>query len=132
MKTNEALKYTLTVLPAPLIPHSRIPVDVIFNTYSDYINGKITTQYAAALYIFCASRHSFRLYYVRIIANQNTWHMFFSKLQGNCIEAAFESLEAGWTSIVIIMREFAYPLHSSWWKSYAHAVLCHNGMGLGP
>jgi hypothetical protein len=127
--TRERLQYTITVLPAILVPHSRIPVHVIFNTVTDYINGTIANQYSAALLIFCASRHSFRLYYTRIIARHKDWYVFFS---GNREEVQPEPATESWAAVIIPMKEYAVPLHSEWWESYAHAALCLNGMGLGP
>jgi hypothetical protein len=131
-ETGQALQYTITVLPAALISYSRIPVNAIFNTISGYLNGKIATQYAAALAIFCESRHSFRLYYVRIIANLGNWYTLFSKLQGGPENSLPEPIEKKWPAVVVLMEDAAYPLHSNWWQSYCHAVLCHAGMGLGP
>jgi hypothetical protein len=127
--THERLQYTITVLPAALIPHSRIPVHVIFNTVTGYINGTIANQYKAALLIFCASRHSFRLYYTRIITRHADWYVFFS---GNREEALPESKTESWAVVIIPMKEYARPLHLTWLESYTHAALCLNGMGLGP
>jgi hypothetical protein len=128
-ETHERLQYTITVLPAPLIPHSRIPVQVIFSTVTDYINGVIANQYRAALLIFCSSRHSFRLYYMRIIARHADWYVFFC---GKREEALPEPESESWTAVITLMKEYARPLHLTWWESYTHAALCLNGMGLGP
>jgi hypothetical protein len=128
-ETKELLQYTMTVLPSSLIPHSRIPVHVIFNTVTNYMNGAIANQYRAALLIFCSSRHSFRLYYMRIIARHTDWYAFFSGIRE---EPLIGPETESWAQVISLMKEYARPLHTEWWESYAHAVLCLNGMGLGP
>jgi hypothetical protein len=128
-ETKEHLQYTITVLPAPLVPHSRIPVNVIFSAVTRYMNGTVANQYEAALLIFCASRHSFRLYYKRIISRHPDWYEFFSGIRDETLP---EPAQESWIVFVILVKEYAWPYHSKWWESYAHAVLCLNGMGLGP
>jgi hypothetical protein len=128
-ETKERLQYTVTVLPAPLVPHSHIPVDVIFSAVTKYMNGTVENQYGAALLMFCASRHSFRLYYMRIITRHPDWYEFFSEI---CYETLPEPAQESWTAFVVLVKEHAWPNYSDWWESYTHAVLCLNGMGLGP
>jgi hypothetical protein len=131
-ETRQALQYTITVLPAALIPYGRIPVNAVFNAITGYFNGEIATQYAAALAIFCESRHSFRLYYMRMVAGINGWHTLFSRLQGETGKTLPEPIGERWPILIVLMEETAWPVRSNWWQAYCHSVLCYNGMGLGP
>jgi hypothetical protein len=111
-----------------LIPYSRIPVKKIFEGFAGYINRKIKTHFEATLILGCNNRHSFRLYYIRIIKKLDTWLTLF---QAESKEGERE-VRMKWKIIVTGMKDWASPHLTDKWQAYGHTLLCHKKMGLGP
>jgi hypothetical protein len=130
IETDETPQYTTTVLPACLIPHSRVQVNLVLQAFRLYLDHNLKTQYAAALHILCNNRHSFRLYYTRIIARLDTWSTLFE----NRGEMKLVNLPLGekWTKIEASLKDWSDPKSLAHWRSYGHAILVHKKMGLGP
>jgi hypothetical protein len=125
------LQYTITILPACLIPYSRIPVEKIFKGFTGYINKKIKTHFEATIILGCNNRHSFRLYYIRIIKKIDTWLALF-QTKSEEEPAVNKSLSGKWKTIVTGMKDWASPHLTDKWQAYGHTVLCYKKMGLGP
>jgi hypothetical protein len=126
------LQYTITILPACLIPYSRIPAEKVFNAFTDYINKKTKTHFEATLILGCNNRHSFRLYYIRIIGKLDTWLTFFQSESKEGEEAVNKSVNMKWKTIVTSMKDWTSPHLTDKWQAYGHTMLCHKKMGLGP
>lgn len=132
-ESGELLQYTITILPALLLPYSRIPVDKILSSFSYYIYKKFRNQYEAAVEIFCENRHSFQLYYLRLKLKIERWYTFFIEGERDRLEEKnVENVQTLWERVAYFMKELAHPHYTPYWRAYAHTFLCMNGMGLGP
>jgi hypothetical protein len=131
-KTGEKLQYTITILPAPLIPYSRIPVETVFSSFNAYITGELKNQYETVLQMNCENRHSFRLYYLRIKNLLAHWYYFFTKGEYKAEEVTSFTTKNLWLALSNFMRELAHPFYIAYWQAYTHAIYCVNKMGLGP
>ena len=128
IRTGELLQYTITILPAFLIPHSRIPVSAVFNAIDYYITRK-SNQFEAAQILYCESNHSFALFFKRIGAHIDDWNNLLSKETDDNFDISFCEK---WSRIIPVMKDFASPNYTEFWCEYSHSHFCQNKMGLGP
>ena len=132
-KHQKPLQYTITVLPGCLIPYSRIPVEKVFKAFTGYINNKIKTHFEATLILGCNNRHSFRLYYIRIIKRIDTWLSLFQIEESKEGETAISRpVSKKWKTIITGLKDWASPHLTDKWQAYGHTMLCHKKMRLGP
>lgn len=130
IETKEPLQYTLTVLPAFLIPHGRVQVNLVLQSFNMYVNKELKNQHIAALHIGCDSRHSFRLYYQRIMSRLDIWSSLFEK-KGEA-ELVYLPVGKKWEKIQHGLKDWPDPMLIDHWAAYGHAILSHKKMGLGP
>ena len=128
IKTGELLQYTITILPAFLIPHSKIPVSVVFTAIDYYIKRKCN-QFEAALMLYCDSNHSFALYFNRMSGLIDAWNNLLQKEPENNMD---KPINEKWERIIPVMKDYAQPNYSEFWSEYTHSHFCQNKMGLGP
>ena len=131
-ESRKPLQYTITVLPGFLIPYSRVPAGKVFKTVAGYMLGIIRNQYAAAIELGCNSRHTFRLYYVRILKKLDIWlqatHPAVQELETDISRSVVEK----WEIISRGMKDWPPPHQSDKWREYGHTIFCFKKMGLGP
>lgn len=133
IETEEAIQYTITILPGFLMPYSRVRVDLLFTAFTYYINGRFSNQYESALYISCSSRHSFSLYYKRIVNRIGVWYRFLEpQIENTNGLTDVSSVKHRWQSITCLMHETVISKSGGCWQVYLNALMCSNRMGLGP
>lgn len=131
IETKESLQYTITILPGFLMPYSRVRIDLLFTAFTYYLSGKIRNQYEAALFICCDSRHSFALYYKRIMNHVGYLYEYFKvQIETKRNEVSLKTSREKWESIVCLMKETVVAKTS--WQVYLNAMIFGNRMGLGP
>lgn len=140
-ETGEQLQYTVTILPAFLVPHSRVPLPDIYNAFDMYVSDKQEIQQEAALIMNCQSRHSFRLYYTRFCNLVDKWIFFLSEFLSILSEneipvkigkkwGRFKELLKNYLSS--IFGENSAPMRTRRGFIQAHVTFLHINMGLGP
>lgn len=145
-ETGEKIQYTIRILPGFLIPHSRVPVSEIFEAFDAYLN-KDMTQQEAALFMNCDSRHSFRLYFLRLsnlisqwISHLQTTLQIHTENKGDRDKPEEISvIKKKWKQVGIIIGSMNIGKETESWISvntyrfeYAHTILVGCKMGLGP
>jgi hypothetical protein len=131
-KQQPELQYTITVLPGFLISHSRILSYHAFNAVDQYIKGKVRNQYEGAILINCNSRHTFRLYYTRIVQKLDTWLIKTVPRKTDIDVYRNKSDYEKWRTVSNCWKDWTPPHLSEEWQCYGHATLCFMQMGLGP
>lgn len=139
LETNELLQYTITILPGFLISYGRIPVNKILDAFSGYIKGEIRTYYAAAIACGVSSRHSFRLYYIRILKRLTSWcgQLQIRNCQTEMTDSTpdagpCEEIEQQWELTAGELKKQATREKVMHWQGRGHSWFCIKKMGLGP
>jgi hypothetical protein len=135
-ETKTHIQYTITILPGFLIPYGRIPIDKLLDAVSGYINGKYGTYYAAALVCWCSSRHSFSLYYLRILYKITPWcrllKINITQTTSESSQPGNDEIEGKWDLIVRELKSRAEETETPQWQAQGHTNFFFHNMGLGP
>lgn len=148
-KTSNPLQYTLTLLPAFLIPYSTVPVDKVECALTEYAGGKMS-DIEAAMLMGCENVKSFRHYWKRAQARISAWLMLLVREMAalNVREAVNLENSIGNSSFAFQWQRL-HELMELYYSEYQkmpgsnkvdlqfcflsfHAKLTQNKMGLGP
>lgn len=144
------VQYTLTILPAFLIPHSRIQLNILEKALTAYENTPGMTTTEAALMIGCENHKSFELYLKRARSRIQLWISFILHMITDLTQAEQVTHENTtgkddfYTRWKVLYRQLAY-YHQAYRKLpgtgkvpetvyflWFHTHLTPNRLGLGP
>jgi len=155
-QTGEAKQYTITILPCFLVPHSIIPVTVIFEAVNEYLSSIINSQnketsekehvsqLKAAFIMYCENSQSFFRYLQRIKERIPNWLFLIMQpileILGNptgSVSGSNMSLGDSWYLFYKHFIKYFNPCTKldnieNQHACYIHTLLCEKNMGLGP